>query len=191
MWFIELSLQIQKKLVIAKNKKAMKNTVYLIILIMFMVPAVNAQKTGQMKALLVVDIQNALTEKKGVYQISTVIDNVNDAIKKYREKGYLIVFVQHNNIQLKNGTAKWAIDSRLYKTNDDLVVQKSRGNAFNKTDLETILRKNNVEEILVCGMVTHGCVRATCKGGLACGFKTALLKNGHTNWNKNASEKIR
>ena len=158
---------------------------------MFMVPSVNAQKTGQMKALLVVDIQNALTEKKGVYQISSVIDNVNDAIKKYREKGYLIVFVQHNNIQLKSGTERWLIDNRLDRTDNDLTVQKSRGNAFNKTDLETTLRKNNIEEILVCGLVTHGCIRATCKGGLACGFKTVLLKNGHTNWNKNASEKIR
>jgi nicotinamidase-related amidase len=153
--------------------------------------AANAQKTGQTKALIVVDVQNGLTERKGIYQIASVIDKVNYAIKKYREKGYLIVFVQHNNGQLKNGTEKWLIDSRIDKTDKDLVVQKSLGNAFNKTDLETILRKNNIEEIVVCGLITHFCVKATCLGGLSSGFKTALLKNAHTNCSKNASEKIR
>ena len=144
----------------------------------------------QMKALLVVDIQNGLTERKDVYQISTVIENVNYAIKKYREKGYLIVFIQHNNVLLKNGSAKWMIDSRLDKAENDLVIQKSHGNAFGKTDLENILREKNIEEIVVCGLVTHGCIKATSLGGLALGFKTSLLKNGHTNWNKNAAEKI-
>ena len=40
------------------------------------------------------------------------------------------------------------------------------------------------------GLVSHGCVKATCLGGLYEGFEISLLKNGHTNWNKNAESKI-
>jgi nicotinamidase-related amidase len=40
------------------------------------------------------------------------------------------------------------------------------------------------------GLASHGCVKATCYGGIEEGFKTSLLKNGHTNWNKDAEIKI-
>jgi len=144
-----------------------------------------------MKALIVIDIQNGLTNRKDIYNISFVIDTVNDAIKKFREIGYLLVFVQHNNKQLISLTDKWKIDSRIDITNNDLVIQKFHGNAFARTNLEAILRKNDIAEIVICGLVSHGCVKSTCVGGLSLGFKTTLLKNGHTNWDKNASEKIR
>ena len=35
----------------------------------------------------------------------------------------------------------------------------------------------------------HGCVKATCLGSIREGYKTNLLKNGHTNWNKDAEVK--
>ena len=143
-----------------------------------------------MKALIIIDIQNGLTNRKDLFNISFVIDTVNQAIKKFRKRGNLLIFVQHNNKQLTKTTDKWMIDNRIDKANDDLVIQKFHGNAFVLTDLETILRDNDIEEILVCGLVSYGCVKSTCLGGLSLGFKTALLKNGHTNYDKNASEKI-
>jgi hypothetical protein len=38
--------------------------------------------------------------------------------------------------------------------------------------------------------VSHGCVRATCLGGAALGLRVALLKDGHSNWAKDAGKKI-
>jgi nicotinamidase-related amidase len=144
-----------------------------------------------MKALIIIDIQNGLTNRKNLYQISLFIDTLNHAIKKLRETGNLIIFFQHNNKQLIKGTDNWKIDRRIDKNESDLVIQKFHGNAFDRTNLEAILRKNDVDETLVCGLVSHGCVKSTCKGGMALGFNIALLKNGHTNWDKKAPEKIR
>ena len=104
----------------------------------------------------------------------------------FRETKDLIVFVQHNNKQLKEFADEWRIDYRIDKQDSDLIIQKFHGNAFLKTNLESILREKNIDEIVVCGLVSHGCVKATCLGGLKLGFKTMLLKNGHTNWDKNA-----
>ena len=143
-----------------------------------------------MKALIIIDIQNGLTNRKNLYQISHIIDTINYAIKIFRETGNIIVFMQHNNKQLINATDNWKIDSRIDKNKNDLVIQKFHGNAFDRTDLGVILSENDVDEILVCGLVSHGCVKATCLGGLQLGFQTALLRNGHTNWDKNAEIKI-
>jgi len=142
-----------------------------------------------MKALLVIDIQNGLTKKRPLHEFSIFVNAINYSIKAYREAENLIVFFQHNNKQLKELTDDWKIDERIDKRDSDLTIQKNYGNAFAKTNLETILSKREIKEIVVCGLVSHGCVKATCLGGQKLGFQTALLRNGHTNWDKNAEIK--
>ena len=142
-----------------------------------------------MKALLVIDIQNGLTKKRPLHDFSLFVHTINCSINTYRKAEDLIVFIQHNNKQLKEFTDDWEIDDRIDKRDNDLTIQKFHGNAFLETDLETILCTRNIQEILVCGLVSHGCVKATCLEGLKSGFQTAILKNGHTNWDKNAEIK--
>jgi len=142
-----------------------------------------------MKALLIIDIQNGLTKRK-LHNFSLFVQAINHSINTFREAKDMIIFIQHNNKQLKYSTDDWKIDERIDKRNNDLTIQKFHGNAFLETDLESILRGKNIIEIVVCGLVSHGCVKATCLGGLKLGFKTAILKNGHTSWDKNAEMMI-
>ena len=143
-----------------------------------------------MKALLVIDVQEGLTKRKKLYNEQLFIETINSAIKEFRKKGDIITFFQHNNKQLVKETQEWEIDNRINKIKDDLILQKSHSDAFEKTDLQNILKDNNIEEITISGLVSHGCVKHTCIGGIKRGFKTNLLANGHTNWNKDAKDKI-
>jgi len=143
-----------------------------------------------MKALILIDIQNGLTKKRTLHNEKLFFDTINKAIKNYRDSDLEVIFVQHNNQELKYNTADWKIDERIDKQEKDIVVQKKHGNAFLNTDLKQILLDANIETITIGGLVSHGCVKATCLGGLSEGFKTSLLKNGHTNWNKEAERKI-
>ena len=143
-----------------------------------------------MKALILIDIQNGLTKKKILHNERVFLDSVNSAIKAYRDSDYKIIFVQHNNNQLINGSPDWEIDSRIDKQENDYVIQKKHGNAFQDTDLKVTLADFDINSITIGGLVSHGCVKATCLGGLSEGFEISLLKNGHTNWNKDADTKI-
>ena len=143
-----------------------------------------------MKALILIDIQNGLTKKKTLYNESIFFDTINTLIKSYRDSDFKIVFVQHNNNQLKDGSSDWEIDNRIDKQENDCVIQKKHENAFQDTDLKETLTNFGICSITVCGLVSHGCVKATCFGGLSEGFEVSLLKNGHTNWNKDAEIKI-
>ena len=116
---------------------------------------------------------------------------INNAIKNYRESNSKVIFVQHNNKQLKYNSFDWEIDERIDKQETDIVVQKKHGNAFQKTDLKQILLENKIKTIMIGGLVSHGCVKSTCLGGLSEGFEILLLKNGHTNWNKDAEINIK
>lgn len=143
-----------------------------------------------MKALILIDIQNGLTKNRTLYTEKLFFDTINNAVKKFRDSSSIIIFVQHNNEQLRYNTSVWEIDERIDKQEKDIVVQKKHGNAFQKTDLKQILMDADIETITIGGLVSHGCVKATCLGGLSEGFETLLLKNGHTNWNKDAKSKI-
>jgi nicotinamidase-related amidase len=143
-----------------------------------------------MKALLIIDTQKGLTIKRNVYNLQHFILTINKAIDDYREAGFLIVFVQHNNKILPHGEPDWEIDDRIHFRGSDLVIQKHHGDAFKKTALNNLLKDKKVTEILACGLTSHGCVKATCIGGLKNGYKTSLLKQGHSNVNKDANNKI-
>ena len=150
----------------------------------------SARPNYNMRALILIDIQNGLTKKKTLYNESVFFDTVNSTIKAYRDSDFKIIFVQHNNNQLKNGSSDWDIDSRIDKQENDYVIQKKHGNAFQNTDLKITLEDLEIKLVTVGGLVSHGCVKATCLGGLSEGFEVSLLKNGHTNWNKDADNKI-
>jgi aminoglycoside 6'-N-acetyltransferase len=66
-------------------------------------------------------------------------------------------------------------------------VHKRQGNACLDTDLEEILRAKNVTRLVIAGLVTHGCVRATCSGALELGYKVTLAKDGHSSYSKQAA----
>ncbi|MCK5129190.1 MAG: isochorismatase family protein [Clostridiales bacterium] len=142
-----------------------------------------------MKALLIVDVQNGLTARK-LHKKELFIESINKEIDEFRSNNDLIIFVQHENKQLINGTKDWEIDNRMNSSSNDLFYTKTQGNAFSNETLVANLKECNISEILICGLVSHGCIAHTCRGGIELGFNIRLLKNGHTNWHKDAANKI-
>ena len=142
-----------------------------------------------MEALIIIDVQNGLVNKN-LYNKETFIQNINKAIIENNKINNLIIFVQHNSETLKNGTKNWEIYSELIQNKNSIIIQKKHGDAFKNTNLKNVLIENNINEIIICGLVSHGCVFHTCKSGIENGFKVNIIKNGHTNWLKNAENKI-
>jgi nicotinamidase-related amidase len=143
-----------------------------------------------MKALIVIDIQNGLTKSKPLHNEQFFIKTVNKAIKTYRDSNCPIVFVQHINKLLQKDSRNWEIDQRINKQTGDLIIQKNHGNAFQNTQLKAKLTELGIKSITFCGLSSHGCVKASCLGGISEGFETAILKHGHFNWNKDAEKRI-
>ncbi|MBN1648247.1 MAG: isochorismatase family protein [Spirochaetales bacterium] len=142
-----------------------------------------------MKALLVIDIQENLMAR-ALLNREVFIAAVNSAIRQCRGKRIPVIFVQHNNNFLVKGESGWQLFSGLERQDDDRVFQKSHSNAFDEKDLEEFCIATGIAEVIVCGLVTHGCVRSTCLGGLDKGYTMKLLANGHTSWGKDATARI-
>ena len=141
-----------------------------------------------MEALIIIDVQNGLVNKN-LFNKIIFLENINKAIIENTKKNNLIIFVQHNSTTLKTGTKDWEIYSGLIQ-NNNIIIQKKHGDAFQNTKLNNILLEKNIKEIIICGLVSNGCVFYTCKSGIENGFNVSVIKNGHTNWLKDAENKI-
>ena len=142
-----------------------------------------------MEALIIVDVQNGLVSKK-LFKKEELIQNINNAIIENKKKNNAIIFIQHNSKTLENCSNNWEIYPELIKNKEDIVIQKKHGDAFNNTNLKHYLDKNKIKDIIICGLVSHGCVFHTCKSGMENGFNVNIIKNGHSNWLKDAEDKI-
>jgi nicotinamidase-related amidase len=140
-------------------------------------------------ALIIIDVQNGLMNKN-LYKKEEFVQILSKAILENKTKNNEIVFIQHNSETLKTGSRNWEIYSELNKNMDINIIQKKHGDSFKNTELKHFLNEKGITEIIICGLVSHGCVFHTCKSGIENGFAVKLLKNGHTNWLKNAEDKI-
>jgi nicotinamidase-related amidase len=143
-----------------------------------------------MKALLVVDIQTRFIKGSNAYEEERFIKTVNHAIDTFRVAGDLIVYVHHIKGDIAPGTPGWEFDERIHMEDDVPIVWKTKGNAFDGTNLREILDEHDIEDVTVCGLVTQNCIRSTCIGSIEKGYKTYLIKNGTTNWQKHPQKII-
>lgn len=143
-------------------------------------------------ALLVIDVQQELFEKSiPIYKADTLLDNICALIERAHNAGFPVFFIQHSSEKiLLRGTDGWRLHSRLQPQSVDKVVEKHHGNAFEKTELKAELDSLGVEKLVLAGLVTHGCVKATCLGALKLGYTVTLAGDAHSNFSPKAAKLI-
>ena len=57
------------------------------------------------------------------------------------------------------------------------IIKKHRSSAFVATDLDSVLRSNGIESLIVTGCVTHGCVQATARHGAYNDYYVVVVKD--------------
>ncbi len=144
-------------------------------------------------ALLVIDVQKSLFEKSTpIYQADVLLENIMYLIHRARHESTPVFFIQHSNPKaLVKGSEGWKIHPRLQPLEEEMIIHKLHPNAFEETNLQEELEKRNVSRVVATGLVTHGCVKATCLGAMARGFKVVLVSDGHSSNSADAAQLIK
>lgn len=69
-----------------------------------------------------------------------------------------------------------AFPSELQVSPADIIVRKRRYSAFFATDLDLLLREHDVKTLVVAGVKSHVCVRATIQDAFAYGYRALLVR---------------
>jgi nicotinamidase-related amidase len=129
-------------------------------------------------ALLVVDVQNGNTT--GSVNRDAVVANVAGLVEKARQEDVPVVWVQHADDNLPRGSDEWRIVPELSPDESEPLVEKSYGDSFESTTLETVLSDLGVGRLVVVGAQTDACIRATLHGALVRGYDATLVSDAHT-----------
>ena len=129
-------------------------------------------------ALVVIDMQRGVVAE--AFEVDRVVSNINTLIDRARTAHVPVVWVQHSDDDLPEGSEPWQYIDDLVRADDEPLVHKHYGDSFDDTDLESILAERQVGHIVVTGAQTDACVRSTLHGALARGYDATLVADAHT-----------
>src|SRR5215212_11609920 len=98
-------------------------------------------------ALLVIDVQNGVVA--GAHERDAVVANVHSLVEKARQQQVPVVWVQHNDGGLERETEDWQIVPELSRGDGEPLVEKSYGDSFEDTNLESVLSDLKVGRLVV------------------------------------------
>jgi nicotinamidase-related amidase len=148
---------------------------------------------GDRPALLVVDLINAFTDPETDLgsDVTDVLEQTARLLAAFREHDlprYFTTVAFEESYgdagrfiekvpalrELKLGTEAVEVDDRVAPEGDERVVLKKYASAFFGTDLQTELTTNGVDTLVITGVTTSGCVRATAVDSLQHGYRTVV-----------------
>ena len=129
-------------------------------------------------ALLVVDVQNG--PMQGAHERDAVVGNIRSLVEKARGERVPVVWVQHSDDGLEKGSDEWRIVPELVPNDAEPLVEKSYGDSFEDTTLETVLSGLAVGRLVVVGAQTDECIRSTLHGAFVRGYDATLVADAHT-----------
>ena len=164
----------------------------------------SSQTLGKRPALVVVDMSRGFTDKASPLggNFATVITANNKLLAVFR-KAHLPVFfttVVYSSpaqarvfrtrlpaLNVLKPDSRWIqIDERLERQIGEPMIEKHWASGFFKTGLATLLRKAHADSLVVTGLTTSGCVRATALDGLQHDYKVFVPREAVGDRNEDA-----
>ena len=171
-------------------------------------PSANLEKNflglSDRPALVVVDMINGFTDPEcplGSYCPDVVRANI-ELLEAFRSKEMPIFFttvVYFNDheasvfrkkvpaLNLLQPSSHWiAVDEKLEKRANEVLIEKQWASAFFDTDLDLQLSQLEVDSLVVTGLTTSGCVRASVVDGLQNNYQVVVAEEAVGDRNQDA-----
>ena len=148
---------------------------------------------GEKPALVVIDLINAFTDPESNLgsDVGDVLNQTERLLAAFRDQdlpryfttvayeesyGDAGMFIEKVPAmrELELDTERVAVDNQVAPVDDERVILKKYASAFFGTDLETELTTHRVDTLVLTGVTTSGCIRATAVDSLQYGYRTIV-----------------
>lgn len=165
-----------------------------------------SQGLGQRPALVLVDVINGFTDPECPLgsEADTVVSACERLLQAFREAGLPVFFttvVYRDPGQarvfrarlpaldvLEPGSHWVQIDPRVAPQEDEIIIEKQWASGFFKTSLHERLTASGADSLVVTGLTTSGCVRATAVDGLQYDYPVTVPREAVGDRNARAHE---
>jgi nicotinamidase-related amidase len=135
------------------------------------------------RALLVIDVQNEyFTGRLPVTYPPGSLSNILLAIDCAHEHNIPVVVVQHTTPQkdapvFRKGTEAWELHPEIAARHYDHLVEKNLPGSFTGTDLESWMRQNQIDTVVITGYMTQMCCDTTARQAFHLGFQVEFISD--------------
>ena len=150
-------------------------------------------------ALLVLDMQDFFLEPVSHAYIPSapaIIPNLSKLIAAFNQHHLLMIFTRHiNTAENAASMSRWwrdlitaedplsSITPQLDTTGQPVLI-KSQYDAFHQTELEAILKEQEIAQVVVSGVMTHLCCETTARSAFMRGFEVFFVVDGTATYNE-------
>lgn len=150
-------------------------------------------------AVLVLDMQEYFLQENSHAFIPSgpwIIPNIQLLIDSFCTSQRPVIFTRHMNTPANAGMmSRWWKDlirsdtsqSQLSSSLDPskgVLLHKTQYDAFYDSDLETVLRANNIEQVVITGVMTHLCCESTARSAFVRGFEVLFVVDATATYNE-------
>jgi len=153
------------------------------------------EKVLMKPALLVIDVQKHYMPLMSKEDQDRALEMMNWSIWLFRQYGLPVIRVYNTSEKWgpKPGSADFEFYDSLKIEQSDAKVIKTYASAFNKTELNNLLKEKGINTLFLCGLSSVGCVLATYMDAANYDYEAFLIKDaiiGHDAQYTNQVESI-
>ena len=134
------------------------------------------------RALILIDIQNDYFPggRWTLHGIDAAADNAGKLLAAARQAGDLVVHIRHEFPTsdapfFTPGSVGAQNHPKVKNVGEEPVVVKHQINSFRDTDLKDILDRHGIQEVIICGAMSHMCVDAATRAANDLGYRCTVI----------------
>ncbi|PWR70852.1 cysteine hydrolase [Methanospirillum stamsii] len=133
-------------------------------------------------AVLLIDIQNDYFPGGAMECVKSIKagENAGKILQWARDRRVIPIHIRHISTRpgasfFLPGTVGSEIHELVSPLSGERIIIKNFPNSFRETNLEEILRENNIERLIITGMMTHMCIDTTTRAATDLGYSCILI----------------
>lgn len=130
-------------------------------------------------ALIIIDAQNTYCE--GIMKLEGVEKAIQECrvlLDRFRKAGRPVFHIQHD----AGAGTPYDVNNRIGQIVDslspikgELVITKNYPNSFAGTELDALLKKAGIKNLILVGFMSHMCVNSTARGAFSLGYNPTVV----------------
>ena len=147
-------------------------------------------------ALLLIDVQRGFDKTDywgGQRNNPEAEQKIAHLLTAWRDRKLPVIHVKHDSVNphspLRPGQVGNQIRPEVFPNADEVLFNKNVNSAFIGTSLESYLRQQHIEKLVICGMTTDHCISTSVRMAANLGFEVVVVDDATATFDREYNDK--